>query len=74
MVEVFARFGLDGRLPASGLSVDSPLEERHAFAAMSEEGMGAVFEVLAAEPPAPDGVATTTSTIPASTATTSRCS
>ncbi len=64
MVEVFARFGLEGRLPASGLSVDSPLEERHAFAAMSEEGMGAVFEVLAAELPAPDGVATTTCTIP----------
>ena len=36
MVAAFARFGLDGRLPPSGLSVDSPLDERYAYAAMSE--------------------------------------
>jgi acetyl esterase len=63
MVAALARFGLDGRLPPSGLSVDSPLEERHAYAAMSEEGMGAIFDVLAAEVPAPGGVVTTTTTI-----------
>ncbi|WNG88443.1 alpha/beta hydrolase fold domain-containing protein [Mycobacterium sp. ITM-2016-00317] len=63
MVAAFARFGLDGRLPSSGLSVDSPLEERHAYATMSEQGMGAVFNVLAAEVPAPAGVTTTTSKI-----------
>lgn len=63
MVATFARFGLDGRLPSSGLSVDSPLEQRHAYATMSEQGMGAVFDTLAAELPAPAGVATTTSTI-----------
>lgn len=63
MVAAFARFGLDGRLPSSGLSVDSPLEERHAYATMSEQGMGAVFNVLAAELPAPTGVTTTTAKI-----------
>jgi acetyl esterase/lipase len=64
MVEVFARFGLDGRLPPSGLSIDSPIEERYAFAAMSEEGMGAIFEALAADVQATAGVSTTTATIP----------
>lgn len=63
MVAAFARFGLEGRLPSSGLSVDSPLEERRAYAAMSEDGMGAVFDVLAAELAAPVGVSTTTSVI-----------
>ncbi|OAN32479.1 alpha/beta hydrolase fold domain-containing protein [Mycolicibacterium iranicum] len=64
MVAAFARFGLEGRLPASGLSVDSALDERYAYAAMSEEGMGAIFDVLAAELPSPADVSTTTSTIP----------
>lgn len=63
MVEVLARFGLDGRLPPSGLTVDSPLEQRHAFAAMSEEGMGAIFDSIANELAAPDGVTTTATTI-----------
>ncbi|VEG51676.1 alpha/beta hydrolase domain-containing protein [Mycolicibacterium aurum] len=64
MVAVFARFGLDGRLPASGLSVDSPIEERYAYAAMGEEGMGAIFDMLAADVSATAGVSTTTTTIP----------
>ncbi|MFB1295805.1 alpha/beta hydrolase fold domain-containing protein [Mycobacterium sp. pW049] len=64
MVAAFARFGLEGRLPPSGLSVDSPLDERYAYAAMSEQGMGAIFDVLAAELPSPEGVATTTSMVP----------
>ncbi|PRC41356.1 alpha/beta hydrolase, partial [Mycobacterium sp. ITM-2017-0098] len=63
MVAALAQFGLAGRLPPSGLSVDSPVEERHAFATMSEEGMGAVFDVLAANAPAPTGVSTMTRTI-----------
>ncbi|MDZ4267182.1 MAG: alpha/beta hydrolase fold domain-containing protein [Mycobacterium sp.] len=63
MVEVFSRFGLEGRLPASGLTCDSPIEERHAFAAMSEEGMGAIFEELALEPPGAGSVTTSTSTM-----------
>lgn len=63
MVAALARVGLAGRLPSSGLSVDSPLEERYAYAAMSEEGMSAIFDVLAADAPVPTGVATTTTTI-----------
>lgn len=63
MVEAFARFGLDGRMPSSGLTVDSPLEERHAFAAMSEEAIGAIFEALAGDVAGPDGVSSTTTTI-----------
>ncbi len=63
MVAVFARFGLDGRLPPIGLTVDSPLEERRAFATMSEEGMGAIFDALAVEMPQPPAVSTTTHTL-----------
>ena len=63
MVAAFARFGLDGRLPPSGLTVDSPLQDRYAFAAMSEEAVGAVFEALGADLPAASGVTTTASTI-----------
>ena len=44
MVEVFRRFGLDGRFPSSGLTPDSPEDERHAFAAMSEQAIGAIDE------------------------------
>jgi len=54
---------LDGRLPAMRLTVDSPIEDRHAYAAMSEEGMGAVFEVLAQEVAEATGVSSTTTTI-----------
>lgn len=64
MVAAFARFGLEGRLPSSGLTVDSPLDQRYAYAAMSEQGMGAIFDVLAAEISPPSDVTTSTSTIP----------
>ncbi|RAV10710.1 alpha/beta hydrolase [Mycolicibacterium sp. GF69] len=63
MVKALAQFGLDGRLPAVPLSVDAPLDERIAFATMSEEGMGAIFDVLAKELPDAPGVTTTTTTI-----------
>ncbi|MGD9618968.1 MAG: alpha/beta hydrolase fold domain-containing protein [Mycolicibacterium sp.] len=63
MVAVFSRFGLAGRAPTSGLSVDSPLEQRHAFAKMSEQGLGAIFDSIADELTAPAGVTTTTLTI-----------
>ena len=63
MVEVFSRFGLAGRMPASGLSVDAPLEQRHAFAAMSEEGLGAIFDSIAQDLTAPTGVSSSTTTI-----------
>ncbi|MCH9768433.1 MAG: alpha/beta hydrolase [Actinomycetia bacterium] len=63
MVRAFARFGLEGRLPPSGLTVDSPLAERHAFAAMSEEGIGAIFDTLFGEVAVPAGVSSTTTNI-----------
>ncbi|MGB0877206.1 MAG: alpha/beta hydrolase fold domain-containing protein [Mycobacterium sp.] len=63
MVQAFARFGLEGRMPSSGLTVDSPLSERHAFAAMSEEGIGAIFDTLVGEVAAPAGVSSTTTNI-----------
>ncbi|MBX7432683.1 alpha/beta hydrolase [Mycobacterium sp. Y57] len=63
MVEVFARFGLDGRTPPIEIAVDAPLADRHAFAGMSEEGMAAIFEALAQGVPVPDGVATDITTI-----------
>lgn len=63
MVEALSRFGLHGRQPSSGLTVASPLAERHEFATMSEEGMGAVLDVFAQELAGPDGVSSTTTTI-----------
>ncbi len=63
MVRAFARFGLEGRLPPSGLTVDSPLAERHAFAAMSEEGIGAIFDTLFGEVAVPAGVSSITTNI-----------
>ena len=63
MVEVLSRFGLAGRLPSSGLTVDSPLEDRHAFATISEEGMGVIFDMLAQEVAEVRRVSSTTTTI-----------
>ncbi len=63
MVKAFAEFGLDGRQPEIPLTVDSPLEERLELAAMSEAGMGAIFDVWAQAAPAVTGVTTTTATI-----------
>ena len=63
MVKAFAAFGLDGRLPAAPLTVDSPLPDRIAFATMSEEGMGAILEALSKDLPAAAGVTSTTTTI-----------
>ncbi len=60
MVEVFRRLGLDGRFPSSGLTPDSPADERHAFAAMSEQAIGAIFDSIAEDLGRPDGVTTTT--------------
>ena len=63
MVAVFNRFGLAGHAPASGLTLDSALEQRHAFATMSEQGLGAIFDSIAGELTAPTGVTTATTTI-----------
>jgi len=64
MVKAFAQFGLDARAPEVPLTVESPLEDRRAFAGLNEEAIGAVFEVFAQGFPAPPGVTTTTVTIP----------
>ncbi|AFM15523.1 esterase/lipase [Mycolicibacterium chubuense NBB4] len=63
MVEAFTTLGLAGRLPPSGITKDSPIEERLAFATMSEEGMGMIFDTLAKDLTPPAGVSTSTSTI-----------
>jgi acetyl esterase len=64
MVAAFAPYGLDGHLPAAELGVDAPLNDRLAFAAMTEEGTGAVLDVFGQAAPVADGVTTTTATIP----------
>ncbi|MGE0217152.1 alpha/beta hydrolase fold domain-containing protein [Mycolicibacterium sp.] len=63
MVAALARFGLDGPLPPSGLTLDSPIADRHAYAGASEQGMAALFDTLASEMPAAQGVTTTSTTI-----------
>ena len=63
MVKAFAAFGLDGRFPAAPLAVDSPLEDRIAFATMSEQAMGAILDALAADLPVVSGVTSTTTAI-----------
>jgi acetyl esterase/lipase len=50
-------------MPPIPLTVDAPLEERLAFATMSEEGMGAIFDVFAQAAPEITGATTTTATI-----------
>jgi acetyl esterase/lipase len=63
MVKALAEFGLDGILPEAPLSVDSPLEDRLAFAALNEEGVGAVLASFGQAVPDVEGVTTTTTTI-----------
>jgi acetyl esterase len=63
MVEALTPFGLDSNAPAVPLTIDSPLEERLAYAAMAEEGMGALLGLFAAAVPDASGVTTTTTTI-----------
>jgi acetyl esterase/lipase len=63
MVKAFAPFGLDGHPPASTVTADSRLEDRHAYAAAQEEAMTTVFNSLVQDLPAIEGVTTTTTTI-----------
>lgn len=63
MVKGLAQFGLDGNLPDIPMTVDAPLQDRLAFAAMNEEGVGAVLNALGSEVPDVPGVTTTTTTI-----------
>lgn len=62
MVKRFAPFGLDGPPPPSP-TADSPLEDRHAFAAAQEDAMTTVFNTLVEGLPAAEGVTTTTTNI-----------
>lgn len=63
MVKAFAQYGLDGNMPIVPISVDSPLEERLAYAAMCEEGIGAVLETFGQAIPEAEKVTTTATTI-----------
>ena len=63
MVKALAEFGLDGNFPEVPLTVDSPLEERLAFVAMNEDGVGAVLAAFGQAVPDVEGVTTTTTTI-----------
>jgi acetyl esterase/lipase len=63
MVKLLAQLGMDGVLPSAPITVDSPLADRLAFATVSEQAMGAIFDALASSAPAVDGATTTTTTI-----------
>jgi acetyl esterase len=63
MVEAFAQLGLDNNAPVLPFTLDSPLEERRAFAGMVEEGMGAVLSTFGQDVPDAEGVTTTSTTI-----------
>ncbi len=59
MVGALAPVGLDSNAPTVPLTIDSPLEERLAYAAMAEEGMGALLGLFSAGVPDASGVTTT---------------
>ena len=63
MVKAFAQFGLDGPAPEIPLTVDSPLEDRLAWAVATEEGFAGLFEAFAQGVPIAEGVTTRTVTI-----------
>ncbi|MDT5210958.1 MAG: acetyl esterase [Mycobacterium sp.] len=63
MVQAFTELGIDGHPPTAPLTVDSPLEDKRAFAAMNEEVVGAVLSAFGQAVPDVDGVTTTTTTI-----------
>jgi acetyl esterase len=63
MVQAFRQLGIDGHTPIAPLTVDSPLEDKRAFAAMNEEVVGAVLAAFGQAVPDVEGVTTTTTTI-----------
>lgn len=64
MIKAFAPYGLDGRRsPEPPLTPDSPLQDRLAWAAETEEGMVGVLGTFAQAVRIPQGVTTTTTTI-----------
>jgi acetyl esterase/lipase len=64
MVKALAQFGMDALAPTPPVTVDSPLDDRLAFIAETEEMTGALFESFAQVAPIAEGVTTTTVTIP----------
>ena len=64
MVKAFAAVGMDALVPALTITPDSPLEDRLAFAAKTEEMSGSLFGAFAQATPVAKGVTTTTVTIP----------
>ena len=64
MIEAFAPFGIDALLPELPVTVDSPLDDRLAFSAETEEMISTVFEAFGQAVPIAEGVTTTTVTIP----------
>jgi acetyl esterase len=64
MVKVFASLGMDALVPVLPITADSPLEDRLAFAAKTEEMSGSLFGAFAQAAPIAEGVTTTTVTIP----------
>jgi acetyl esterase len=63
MVKALAPFGLDALLPQLPVTADSPLDDRLAFTAKTEEMMSTVFEAFGQAMPIAEGVTTTTVTI-----------
>jgi acetyl esterase/lipase len=63
MVAALAPLGLADVLPDSPLTLDSPLADRLAYAAMAEDAVGGVIALMASAVTEPAGVTTTTVTI-----------
>jgi acetyl esterase len=64
MIKALAPFGMDALSPPLPVTVDSPLDDRLAYVATTEELSSTVFESFAQGAPIADGVTTTTVTIP----------
>src|ERR1700738_4783530 len=63
MVQAFKQLGIDGHPPMAPLTIDSPLEDKRAFATMNEEVVGAVLSAFGQAVPDVEGITTPTTTI-----------
>ena len=63
MVKVLEQLGMDGLPPPPPVTLESPLDERRRYFAMSEQQSGAMFDTLAQGLPAVQSATTTTTTI-----------
>ncbi|WP_396932410.1 alpha/beta hydrolase fold domain-containing protein [Mycolicibacterium sp.] len=64
MVAALTPLGLADVFPDAPLTVDSPMADLLAYAAFAEDAVGGTLEMFAKTVPAPDGVSSTTVTIP----------